>query len=45
MWREGNRIHLETKNLDTSKVVLAGGYIDLKSVTVAANAPSAASKL
>lgn len=32
MWREGNRIHLETRNLDTGKTVLSGGYVDLKSV-------------
>ena len=41
MWREGNRIHVETKNVDTGKVVLAGGYIDLKSVTTAADVQSA----
>lgn len=38
MWREGNRIHLETKVAETGKSVLTGAYIDLKSV---ASAPAA----
>lgn len=41
MWREGNRIHLETKVAETGKAVLTGAYIDLKSVSSApAPAPS-----
>lgn len=39
MWREGNRIHLETKVVETGKSVLTGAYVDLKSV---ASGPSAA---
>jgi len=35
MWREGNRIHLVTKVVETGKAVLSGAYIDLKSVAVA----------
>ena len=48
MWREGNRIHLETRNLDTGKTVLSGGYVDLKSVVPQADRlinNSAAAKL
>lgn len=36
MWREGNRIHFETKVVETGKAVLTGAYVDLKSVTSAA---------
>ncbi|XP_057365697.1 peroxisomal multifunctional enzyme type 2-like [Daphnia carinata] len=45
MWREGNRIHLETKVAETGKSVLTGAYIDLKSVASAPApaAPTAAS--
>ena len=39
MWQEGNRIHLETKVVETGKAVLTGAYIDLKSV---ASAPAQA---
>lgn len=41
MWREGNRIHFETKVVETGKAVLTGAYVDLKSVASApASAPS-----
>lgn len=45
MWREGNRIHLETKVAETGKTVLTGAYVDLKSVASAPApvAPPAAS--
>lgn len=39
MWREGNRIHLETKVAETGKAVLTGAYVDLKSVADAPAAP------
>lgn len=42
MWREGNRIHVETKVAETGKAVLTGAYIDLKSVTAAATATASA---
>lgn len=42
MWREGNRIHVETKVAETGKAVLTGAYIDLKSVAAAATAPASA---
>lgn len=43
MWREGNRIHLETKVAETGKAVLTGAYVDLKSVTSApASVPTTA---
>lgn len=44
MWQEGNRIHVETKVLETGKTVLSGAYVDLKSVAVSTQAsPSAPS--
>ena len=42
MWREGNRIHLETIVVETGKVVLSGAYVDLNSVAESAAAPVAA---
>lgn len=42
MWQEGNRIHVETRVVETGKTVLSGAYVDLKSVTVSAqSSPSA----
>ncbi|XP_050514402.1 peroxisomal multifunctional enzyme type 2 isoform X1 [Diabrotica virgifera virgifera] len=32
MWREGNRIHFETSAVESNRIVIAGAYIDLKSV-------------
>lgn len=48
MWREGNRILVETKVAETGKAVLTGAYVDLKSVadaSPAAEAPAATSGL
>jgi len=42
MWREGNRIHLETIVVETGKVVLSGAYVDLNSVAESAAAAPAA---
>ena len=42
MWREGNRIHVETKVAETGKSVLTGAYVDLKSVAAAPAAVPAA---
>ena len=41
MWRQGNRIHITTKVVETGKVVLSGAYVDLKSVAVTEEAPPA----
>ena len=34
MWREGNRIHVESKCKETDKAVVTGGYYDLKKVVL-----------
>ncbi|CAH1978141.1 unnamed protein product [Acanthoscelides obtectus] len=34
MWREDNRIHFETIAVETNTVVIAGAYVDLKSVSI-----------
>ena len=41
MWREGNRIHVETIVVETGKTVLSGAYVDLTSLAAAA-APAVA---
>jgi len=30
MWKEGSRIYFETTNIETGKVCLSGGYVDVK---------------
>lgn len=35
MWRDGNRITLECKAVESGQVVLSGSYVDLKDIDIA----------
>ena len=37
MWRDGNRISLQCKAVESGQVVLSGAYVDLKDIDVAKN--------
>ena len=41
MWREGNRIHLVAKVVETGKAVLTGAYVDLKDVVLSGESAAA----